>query len=196
MVRRTILPSVAGFVGAIPNAGDTKDKGGQKGSQKGRKDKPRFRKYNNVDQNEEESDDPEVYDEWSMMTIYYDAVKVHPDTMLFDDIDGLERCECYKNDLIISIPESSLLSSSEFHTSSNDKSMGDQINGLERTSVLYNHCIRAPERSETDVLTSSDKSMKGFTIDPENREALYFDKVTNVDSWQRCIITKLETHYR
>ena len=74
------------------------------------------------------------------MTIYYDAVKVHSGTMLFDEIDGLERHECYENDPIISGPESSLLSSSEFHTSSNVKSMGDQINGLERTSVLYDHC--------------------------------------------------------
>ena len=29
-----------------------KDKGGQKGFQKGKKDKPRFRKYDNVGQNE------------------------------------------------------------------------------------------------------------------------------------------------
>ena len=69
-----------------------------------------------------------------------------------------------------------------FKPSSNVKSVGEQINGLERTSVLYNHCITDPERSETDGLSSNNKSMRGFTIDPESREILYFDEVVNVDS--------------
>ena len=81
------------------------------------------------------------------------------------------------------------------YTSSNVKSMGDQINGLERTTVLYSHCISDPERSEMDGLNSNDTSMRGFTIDPENREALYFEEVDNVDSSQRYIMTKLETCY-
>ena len=115
------------------------------------------------------------------MTIYYDAVKVHSGTVLFDEKDGLERHECYENDPTITGPESSLLSH-KFYTSSNVKSMGDQINGLERTSMLYNHCISDPEMSETVGLNSKDKSLRGFTIDPESREIFYFDKVVSVDS--------------
>ena len=146
MVRRTNLPIVAGQVIAIPKAGVPKIREVSKGSQKGKKDKPRFRKYDNVDQNELGSDDPEVYDEVNKMTIYYDAMKVHYGTVLFDEIDGLERHECYENDPIISGPESSHLSSSKFHTSSNIKTMGDQINSLERSSLLYDHCVSDPER--------------------------------------------------
>ena len=99
------------------------------------------------------------------MTIYYNAVKVHSGTVLFDEIDGPERHECYEKDPIISGPESSLPSSSKFHTSSNVKSMADQLNGLESTSVLHDHCISDPERSETDGLNSNDKSIRGFAID-------------------------------
>ena len=55
------------------------------------------------------------------MTIYYDVVKVHSSTVLFDEIDGLERHECYENDPIISGPESSFLLGSKFYTSSNVK---------------------------------------------------------------------------
>ena len=116
--------------------------------------------------------------------------------MLFDEIDSLERHECYENDPIISGPESSLLSSSEFYTRSNIKTMGDQINDLERSSVLYDYCVSDPERSETDGINSNDKSMRGFTIDPESRETLSFDEVVNVDSSPRHIMIKLETHYR
>ena len=137
-----------------------------------------------------QSDDTEVYDEVRMTPIYYNAMKVHSGTVLFDEIDGLEGHACYGNDPIISGPESNLLSGSEFHTSSNVKSMGDQINGLERTSVLCNHCISDPERSETDGLNSNSKSMRGFTVDPESRETMYVDKVVNVDISQRHIMIK------
>ena len=74
--------------------------------------------------------------------------------------------------------------------------MEDQITGLERILVLYDHLISDPERSETDGLNSNEKFMRSFTIDPENRKTLYFDEVVNVDSSQRFIMTKLETHYR
>ena len=124
------------------------------------------------------------------MTIYHNAEKVYSGTMLFDEIDGLKRHECYKNDPIISGPTSSLLSSSDFHTSSNVKSMEDQINGL----VLYNHCICDPERSETDGLNSNDKSMRSFTIDLVSGDTLCIHKVVNVYSLQRHIMIKLETH--
>ena len=100
-----------------------------------------------------------MYDEVSKKNIYYDARKVHSGTVPFDGIDGFVRYECYGNDPIISGPESCLLSTSEFHISSNVKPMGDQISCLERSSVLYNHCISDPERSETDGLNSNDKSM-------------------------------------
>ena len=109
-------------------------------------------------------------------------MKAHSGTVQFGEIDGLEKHECYENDPIISGPESSLFSSSKFHTSSNVKSMGDQINGLEQTSVLYNHFISNPERSETDGLNSNDKSMRGFTNDPECRVIMYSDGVVNVDN--------------
>ena len=65
------------------------------------------------------SDDPEVYYKVSKITIYYDTMKVHSGIVLFDEIDGLERHECYENDPIISGPESIPLSSSECHTNSN-----------------------------------------------------------------------------
>ena len=65
-------------------------------------------------------------DEVSKMTIYYDAVKVHSGAMPFDEIDDLERHEYHGNDPIITGSESSLLSSSDFQTSSNVISMGDQ----------------------------------------------------------------------
>ena len=174
VVRKTIL---AMCDASHSQSRGPKDKVSQTYSQKSNKDKPRFRKYDNVDQNEVGSDDPEVYNGVSKMTIYYDAVKIHSGTGVFDETGGLEKHECYENNPIISGPESCLLSSREFHTSSNVKSMGDQINGLKRTSLLYNHCISDPERSETDGLNSNDKSMRGFTIDPESREALYFDVV-------------------
>ena len=163
------------------------------GSLKDKKDKPRFRKYDNAHQNELASDDPGVYDKVSKMTIYYDAVKVHSVTVLFDEIDSLERHECYENDPIISGPESSLLSSSEFYICSNVKSMEEQISGLERTSVLYDHCKNGPESNETNGHNSNDKFMTGLTIDPESRETLYFDAVVNIDSSQRHIMIKPET---
>ena len=61
-------------------------------------------KYDNVDLNELGSDDPEVYNVVSKMTIYYDAMKLHYGTVLFDEIDGLERHEYYENDTIIIQP--------------------------------------------------------------------------------------------
>ena len=38
--------------------------------------------------------------------------------------------------------------------------------------------------------------MRDFTIDPESRETLYFHEVVRVDSLQKCIMIKLETHYK
>ena len=57
-----------------------------------------------------------MYDELGKMIIYYDAVKGHSGTVLFEKVDGFDRHECYENDPIISGLESRLLSSSEFHT--------------------------------------------------------------------------------
>ena len=62
--------------------------------------------------------------------------------------------------------------------------------------MFYESCLRDPERNETDGLNSNDMSMRDFTIDPENRETLYFDEVVSIDSSQRYLIAKLETHYR